>query len=94
MTDQEKEESAEAMEQLKEAFRVELEDFGKYLGDWTDDTWDIVWAEREPPCPACAYKWTDQEVCDIYLYGPTPSASINASETSSPQTSASDQLST
>jgi hypothetical protein len=74
MTDREIAEDETEIEELREIFKEELESYD-FPDDWRDDTWNIVWEECEPPCPACSYEWTDHELYDMYLRSPSPSVS-------------------
>lgn len=71
----------EDMEELRQLFKVDLESYD-LPDDWSHETWDLVWEECEPPCPACAPEYTDHEYYDVYLH--TPSPSLSDIESSSP----------
>lgn len=60
------------IDELRETFKEALESYD-LPDDWSEVNWDIFWEECVPPCPACAYEWTDQELYELYLRSPSPS---------------------
>ena len=77
MTEGDEVEDGMVIDELIETFKEALESYD-LPDDWRDDTWNIVWEEDEPACPACAYEWTDQDLYELYLRSPSPFLDIKS----------------
>lgn len=80
-SEEEEKEDEEVIEDLKERLKEIIAGLGSLPEDWSDDIWDIEWAECEPACPACCPEYTDDDLYACHLESPAVSISVSPPST-------------
>jgi hypothetical protein len=80
-TKEEEMEDKEIIEELKIKMKEAIAGMETLPEDWSDDIWDIEWAEDQPACPACCPEYTDDDLYAVHLESPAISISVSPPST-------------